>query len=129
MAAGKKALVTGGAGYIGSHVALALLEAGWQVVIIDDLSTGRREAVPQQAGFIKGDMGDPATIGAVLSQHRPGSRPDRRSGSARAGGVDPLLLVHFEADGDGARLLHVEPLRRCLRNIEDAAADDTDPGR
>ena len=41
----KKILVTGGAGYIGSHTTLALLEAGYDVVVYDNLSTGRAEAV------------------------------------------------------------------------------------
>ena len=40
-------LVTGGAGYIGSHVVHALRDAGWPVVVVDDLSTGRRAAVPE----------------------------------------------------------------------------------
>ena len=40
-------LVTGGAGYIGSHTVLALLDAGFQVVVLDNLSTGRRAAVPR----------------------------------------------------------------------------------
>src|SRR6185503_18942568 len=44
-------LVTGGAGYIGSHAVLALLDAGWPVVVIDDLSTGFAWAVPEAAAF------------------------------------------------------------------------------
>lgn len=64
-------MVTGGAGYIGSHVTYALLEAGWEVVVIDDLSTGRRDLVAPAAAFVLGDVGDPQTIGAALDQHRP----------------------------------------------------------
>jgi UDP-glucose 4-epimerase len=71
MADAKKALVTGGAGYIGSHVTLALLQAGWQVVVVDDLSTGRREAVDPAARFFEADVGDAAAITAILNEHRP----------------------------------------------------------
>lgn len=51
-------LVTGGAGYIGSHMVLELLDAGEDVVVLDNLSTGFRHAVPDEADFIKGDVGD-----------------------------------------------------------------------
>jgi len=51
-------LVTGGAGYIGSHMVLALLDAGEDVVVLDNLSTGFRWAVPAQAKFVEGDAGD-----------------------------------------------------------------------
>lgn len=49
----KNILITGGAGYIGSHTAKAFLDKGYGVVVIDDLSTGRLEAVPEGAGFVK----------------------------------------------------------------------------
>ncbi|GBD32897.1 UDP-glucose 4-epimerase [bacterium HR33] len=52
-----RVLVTGGAGFIGSHVAEAYLEAGWEVTVLDDLSTGRRENVPRGARFVKADVG------------------------------------------------------------------------
>jgi UDP-glucose 4-epimerase len=52
----KKALVTGGAGFIGSHLAKALLKRGIEVVILDDLSVGKIENVPEKARFIKGDV-------------------------------------------------------------------------
>lgn len=52
----KKVLVTGGAGYIGSHMVAALLEAGDAVVVLDDLSTGYRDAVPAGATFVEGDV-------------------------------------------------------------------------
>ncbi len=50
-------LVTGGAGYIGSHMVLALLDAGEDVLVLDDLSSGFRSAVPHAAKFIEGDVG------------------------------------------------------------------------
>lgn len=51
-------LVTGGAGYIGSHTVLALLDVGEDVLVLDTLSTGFRSAVPDAANFIEGDVGD-----------------------------------------------------------------------
>ncbi|QNT70132.1 UDP-glucose 4-epimerase GalE [Defluviicoccus vanus] len=71
MTSGRRAVVTGGAGYIGSHVVLALVEAGWDVVVVDDLSTGRREAVPPMVTFVHGDVGDCSTIEAAMARHRP----------------------------------------------------------
>ncbi|MGW6461879.1 UDP-glucose 4-epimerase GalE [Streptomyces sp. NPDC055078] len=53
-----KYLVTGGAGYIGAVVALHLLEAGHEVTVLDNLSTGFREGVPEGAAFIEGDIRD-----------------------------------------------------------------------
>jgi UDP-glucose 4-epimerase len=55
-----KLLVTGGAGYIGSVVAAQLLEAGHQVVVLDDLSTGHADAVPAGAVFVRGTIRDQA---------------------------------------------------------------------
>lgn len=52
----KSVLITGGAGFIGSHVADAFLAEGWQVTILDDLSSGRRENVPSDAAFVQGDI-------------------------------------------------------------------------
>lgn len=51
-------LVTGGAGYIGSHMVLALCDAGEQVTILDNLSTGLRSAVDERATFVEGDIAD-----------------------------------------------------------------------
>jgi UDP-glucose 4-epimerase len=64
-------LVTGGAGYIGSHVVHALTDAGWPVVVVDDLSTGRRSAVPEAVPLIEGDIGDRALMDAALARHTP----------------------------------------------------------
>lgn len=51
-----RVLVTGGAGFIGSHVCEAYLEAGWEVTALDDLSTGRRENVPEGVRFVEMDI-------------------------------------------------------------------------
>ncbi|KAB2951638.1 UDP-glucose 4-epimerase GalE [Heliorestis acidaminivorans] len=51
-------LITGGAGYIGSHTALALRDAGKPVVILDDISTGFRQLLPEGIPFVEGDIGD-----------------------------------------------------------------------
>ena len=59
-------LVTGGAGYIGSHMVLALLDAGQDVVVLDNLSTGFRWAVPGDAKFVEGDVGDHNLVRRLL---------------------------------------------------------------
>ena len=51
-------LVTGGAGFIGSHMVLDLLDAGETVVVLDNLLTGFRWAVPDEAIFVEGDVGE-----------------------------------------------------------------------
>ena len=61
-----KVLVTGGAGFIGSHVSRALLARGLGVTILDNLSVGRREAVPEGARLVVGDVRDRAAITAAL---------------------------------------------------------------
>ena len=62
-------LVTGGAGYIGSHAVLALIDAGWGVVVIDNLTTGFRWAVHEDAAFVEGDIGDMALVERVVADH------------------------------------------------------------
>ena len=63
-------LVTGGAGYIGSHAVLALLDAGWPVVVIDNLVTGFRSAVPDAAIFAEGDIADQRLVGRLIAEQR-----------------------------------------------------------
>ncbi|AHB49354.1 UDP-glucose 4-epimerase [Hyphomicrobium nitrativorans NL23] len=62
-------LVTGGAGYIGSHMVLALLDAGERVVVVDNLSTGFRSAVPPPALLIEGNVGDQDLISRIIAEH------------------------------------------------------------
>jgi UDP-glucose 4-epimerase len=69
-------LVTGGAGYVGSVVAAQLLEAGHEVVVLDDLSTGHADGVPAGAGFVRGPVREAAA-------------------DVLAGGIDAVL--HFAA--------------------------------
>src|SRR5688572_28481900 len=61
-------LVTGGAGYIGSHAVLALLDGGWPVVVIDDLSTGFDWAVPEGAVFARGDIADAGLVERLIAE-------------------------------------------------------------
>lgn len=72
-------LVTGGAGYIGSHMVLALLDAGESVVVLDNLTTGFRDAVPDAVTFVQGDFGDEPLVSGLMARH----------------GVD--AIVHFAA--------------------------------
>ncbi|MEF3365701.1 UDP-glucose 4-epimerase GalE [Methylocystis sp. 9N] len=62
-------LVTGGAGYIGSHTVLELLDAGESVVVIDDLSTGFRWAVPAGVPLVVGDFGDDSLLAETIASH------------------------------------------------------------
>jgi UDP-glucose 4-epimerase len=66
---GVKILVTGGAGYIGSITAAELIQAGHNVVIIDNLSQGHREAVPAQAVFVQGDLQDRQALERLFAEH------------------------------------------------------------
>jgi UDP-glucose 4-epimerase len=72
-------LVTGGAGYIGSHMVHALVDAGERVVVLDNLTTGFDWAVAPGAALVVGDAGDQARVGALIAEH----------------GVD--AIIHFAA--------------------------------
>ncbi|MGJ5205396.1 UDP-glucose 4-epimerase GalE [Bradyrhizobium sp. HKCCYLR20261] len=62
-------LVTGGAGYIGSHVVCELAAADHQIVVLDNLSSGVRANVPPEVTFIAGECGDQSLVGSVLDEH------------------------------------------------------------
>jgi UDP-glucose 4-epimerase len=68
MSAFPPVLVTGGAGYIGSHAVLALLDRGWPVAVIDNLSTGFRFAVPEGVPLYEGDIEDATLLTRVFAE-------------------------------------------------------------
>ena len=119
-------LVTGGAGFIGSHMVLELLDAGEDVTVLDNLSTGFRWAVPDAAKFVEGDVGDSALLRRLLAGdaidaiiHFAGSivvpEFDRRSArllfqqylqialAHRLGGRGPGTAFHLLLDGGRLR--------------------------
>jgi len=66
-------LVTGGAGYIGSHAVLALLDHGWPVCVLDNLTTGFPFAVPEGVPFYRGDIEDEALLARIFAEQRIGA--------------------------------------------------------
>ena len=66
-------LVTGGAGYIGSHAMLALKDAGWPVAVIDNLSTGTREIVPDDVPFYEGSIADRRLVERAIAEQKVGA--------------------------------------------------------
>jgi len=62
-------LVTGGAGYIGSHMVLALMDRGEEVVVLDNLSTGHKWAVPQSANLVVGEAGNEKLVGQLIKHY------------------------------------------------------------
>jgi UDP-glucose 4-epimerase len=75
-----KVLITGGAGYIGSHTVLACRDAGYPVVVLDNLSKGQRRLVPEDVPFFQGDVGDPKMLAEIISRQ------------------DIAAVIHFAAD-------------------------------
>ena len=66
-------LVTGGAGYIGSHAVLALRDAGWSVAVVDDLSTGNRYVIPEDVSFYEGRVDDRQLVERILAEQGIGA--------------------------------------------------------
>ncbi|NUS72093.1 MAG: UDP-glucose 4-epimerase GalE [Corynebacteriales bacterium] len=102
-----KLLVTGGAGYIGSVVTHALLDAGHTVTVLDDLSTGHIDNVPSQAEFIKGDI---ANVGSVLTPEFDGVLHFAARIAAGESVVKPELYWDTNVRGSLALL---EAVRHC----------------
>jgi UDP-glucose 4-epimerase len=96
-------LVTGGAGYIGSHVVLAVLDAGYDAIVLDNLSTGVRSVVDPRATFVEGDVEDTPAVTALIKNAR----------------ID--AVVHLAAFIDAAESLE-KPLDYYLNNTAASAA-------
>ncbi len=92
-------LVTGGAGYVGSHLVLALVDRGEEVVVIDDLRQGHRAAVPEGVALVVADLADRGRVAEVFASHGPFE-----------------AVFHFAAlslVGESMR----DPLRYCADNV------------
>src|SRR5919112_1426594 len=99
--AGGTYLVTGGAGYVGSHLVLALIERGDKVVVLDDLRQGHRGALPPGAELVRADIADRRALEEVFAGWRFGA------------------VFHFAAlslVGESMR----EPLRYCAENVSNS---------
>lgn len=64
-------LVTGGAGYIGSHISIKLCENGYRPIVFDNLSNGHRDALANDIPFIKGDIRDGSALDSVFARYQP----------------------------------------------------------
>lgn len=103
MSAKQSILVTGGAGYIGSHVVLALLDAGYRPVVLDNLSTGNRDMVATDAHFVKGEAGDIESVAALMAAQ------------------DCRAVMHFAGSIQVAESV-VEPLKYYRNNVTTSVA-------
>jgi UDP-glucose 4-epimerase len=97
-------LVTGGAGYVGSHTVMALLGAGYRVVVVDDLSLGHRASLPlEEVELVEGDVRDAAALDRACR------------------GRDVVAALHFAANSQVGESM-LDPLRYLGDNVEGAIA-------
>jgi UDP-glucose 4-epimerase len=109
-------LLTGGAGYIGSHVVRRLLEADEPVVVLDDLSTGHKEAVPDGVEFVHAQVGDGDAVRAVLRVHDvSGVIHFAAKKSVPESVADPLL--YYEENVGGLVVLLQSMVAECVHRI------------
>jgi UDP-glucose 4-epimerase len=99
-----KILVTGGAGFIGSHIVDAYVQAGHQVVVIDDLSTGHEENVNPKARFLKMDVRDAALEDLFFAERFDVVNHQAARGNVRASMEDPMIYADVNVRG-GLNLL------------------------
>ncbi len=114
----RHALVTGGAGFIGSHLVDRLLSQGWRVTVIDDLSTGRRENLPSEFS-----EGSPA-LGSEsrATQSLRFVQASVSEGLARIGDGSDVDVIYHLAAVVGVKLVIDEPIRSIETNVDETAA-------
>lgn len=109
-------LVTGGAGYIGSHMVLALVDAGADVVVLDNLSTGLRGLVSESAKFVEGDAGDGDLVRNTIAAHAVDAVIHFAGSIVVPDSVaDPL--GYYENNTVVARNLIETAVKACVRNF------------
>jgi UDP-glucose 4-epimerase len=110
----KRILITGGAGFIGSTIADLFLEAGWDVAVLDDLSSGKRENVPQRARFYPVDVRSAAGREAVLKEKPQVICHEAAQIDVRRSMTDP----RFDADVNVGGLLNLMQAAVEARSVE-----------
>jgi UDP-glucose 4-epimerase len=109
-------LLTGGAGYIGSHIVLAFQEAGTEVVVLDDLSTGFRSFVPGEVPFVDGSVADPAAVARAFDEHDI-TGVVHLAGLKYAGVSVDEPLAFYQANVTGTQVLLEAVVERSIPNF------------
>jgi UDP-glucose 4-epimerase len=109
-------LLTGGAGYIGSHITLAFEEAGTDVVVLDDLSTGYRSYVPDHIPFVDGSVADAEVVAQALDEHEI-SGVVHLAGLKYAGVSVDEPLAFYRANVTGTQVLLEAVAERGIENF------------
>jgi UDP-glucose 4-epimerase len=136
-------LVTGGAGFIGSHIVEGLLESGHEVAVLDDLSSGRRENVPPGARFFECDLRDAERTRAVVREFRPDAvshqaaqasvalsmREPRRDADVNLIGGLNLLEACTEAGANVGHVVFASTGGAIYGEVTEGRADESSPAR
>ena len=109
-------LLTGGAGYIGSHIVLSFQQAGKDVVVLDDLSSGYRAFVPDDVPLVEGSIVDPDVVASTLDEHKI-TGVVHLAGYKYAGESVKLPLHTYEQNVSGMRVLLEALIERGIHNF------------
>jgi UDP-glucose 4-epimerase len=109
-------LVTGGAGYVGAHVVRAMSAAGHHVVVLDDLSTGYKDRVPDDVALIVGSVLDPVVVGTAIADHAV-SGVVHLAGKKQVGESVAEPLYYYRENVEGLRVLLEAMMIHQLRRL------------